>query len=227
MPRTVDIIDAARMTAPTSRETTSRVSEYFSDAGPFSYGSVRKLTPVLLEGSMPLVVALGGLEKIKFDLARKCNIDVARLVSACVRFRGCTFYRLQKILYPIDRDFALGLRPETVAVVNGVPNLIFLQPRKNPTPWAYSPSFMRRVLEEVYIEYFEEFKLWIVDTEAVDGSVRGLNLVDLQAVPPMADREFTRRIASLRQAWRLHLTKPKQKRDKVHQIDDRQDGFGF
>ncbi|NLR69838.1 hypothetical protein HGI47_02965 [Novosphingobium sp. ERN07] len=227
MSRTVDIIDAARMTASTSRETTSRVSQYFGDAGPFSYGGVRKLTPILLGGTLPYTVAVSGLEKIKFDLARKCNLEVAQLIAKCETFCGSTFYPLKKIVYAVDRDFSLSLRPETVAVVNGIPNLIFLQPRKNPTPWAYNSSFMRRVLEEVYADYFDEFKIWLIDTEAVIGNVRQLALVDLQSVPSMSEREFTRRIASLRQAWRLHLMGPKQKRQKPDRPDHRQTGFGF
>jgi hypothetical protein len=215
------------MTATTSRETSLRVSQYFGDAGPFSYGGVRKLTAVLLEGTMPYAVATAGLEKIKFDLARNCNLDVAKLVARCEQFRGKTFYPLKKILYPIDRDFALSLRPETVAVVGGVPHLIFLQPRKTPTPWAYNPPFMRRVLEEAYGDYFEEFRLWIVDTEATEGADRRLALVDLQTVPAMGDREFTRRIASLRQAWRLYLSGPKKRIERRDKPNDGQEDFGF
>lgn len=41
--KTVDALDAARMTAVTSIETANRVKEYFGDAGPFSYQKVRKL----------------------------------------------------------------------------------------------------------------------------------------------------------------------------------------
>lgn len=227
MPRTVDVLDAARMTAATSRETTLRVSQYFGDAGPFSYGRVRTLTSVLLAGAMPYAIAIAGLEKIKFDLARKCNLDVAKLVASCGTFRERTFYKLKKLLYPVDRDFALGVRPETVAVVGGIPNLIFLQPRKNATPWPYSAAFMRRVLEEVYGDYFEEFRLWLIDTEALVGEDRELKLVDLQTVEPMADREFTRRIASLRKAWRLHLTEPRPRKDRPRKRDDRQPGFEF
>jgi hypothetical protein len=227
VPRTVDVLDAARMTASTSRETTLRVSKYFGDAGPFSYGRVRALTPVLLAGSMPYVIAVAGLEKVKFDLARKCNLDVARLVASCRAFQGRTFYKLKKLFYPIDRDFALGLRPEAVAVVDGVPNLIFLQPRKNATPWPYSAPFMRRVLEEVYGDYFEDFRLWLIDTEALSGDERELKLVDLQTVDAMGDREFTRRIAALRKAWRLHLSEPRARKDRPGKQDDRQAGFDF
>ena len=167
------------------------------------------------------------MEKIKFDLARKCNLDVAKLVSACEAFRGRTFYRLERLLYSVDRDFALSLRPETVAVVDGIPHLIFLQPRKNATPWAYSAPFMRRVLEDVYSDYFEEFRIWLVDTEALEGEDRQLNLVDLQSISVMAEREFTRRIASLRKAWRLHLNNPRPPRDRPDRSDDRQTGFDF
>jgi hypothetical protein len=227
VPKTVDVLDAARMTASTSRETTMRVSEYFGDAGPFSYGRVRSLTSVLLSGAMPYAVAIGGLEKIKFDLARKCNLDVAALVAKCTAFRERTFYKLKRLTYSIDRDFALGVRPETVAVIDGIPNLIFLQPRKNATPWAYSASFMRRVLEEVYADYFEDFRLWLIDTEALEGEDRELRLVDLQAIEPMSEREFTRRIASLRKAWRLHLTEPQPRKERPKKPDDRQTDFGF
>ena len=215
------------MTASTSRETTLRVSQYFGDAGPFSYGRVRNLTSVLLAGTMPYTVATAGLNKIKFELARKCNLDVALLVATCSAFRGCTFYKLKKLIYSVDRDFALGLRPEAVAVVNGIPNLIFLQPRKNATPWAYSPAFMRRVLEEVYADYFEEFRIWLIDTEALEGEERGLKLVDLQNIDVMPEREFTRRIASLRKAWRLHLTGPRARKERPGKHDDRQPDFGF
>ncbi len=227
MPRTVDVLDAARMTAATSRETTLRVSQYFGDAGPFSYGRVRSLTSVLLAGVMPYSVAVAGLEKIKFDLARKCNLDVAKLVAACGRFRGRTFYKMKKLPYSVDRDFALGVRPETVAVVDGVPNLIFLQPRKNATPWPYSAPFMRRVIEEVYSDYFDEARFWLIDTEALQGEDRELKLVDLQSVAAMSDREFTRRIAALRTAWRLHLTEPQRRKDRRDKPDDRQPDFDF
>jgi len=176
---------------------------------------------------MPYAIAVAGLRKIKFDLARKCNLDVAELLGSCTKFRGRTFYPLKKLLYPVDRDFALGVRPETVAVVDGIPHLIFLQPRKNATPWAYSASFMRRVLEEVYSDYFEEFRLWLVDTEALGGEDRDLRVVDLQLVPAMSEREFTRRIASLRKAWRLFLTGPRSKKDRRDRPDDRQSDFEF
>ncbi|HEY0412986.1 MAG TPA: hypothetical protein VGD66_07585 [Allosphingosinicella sp.] len=221
------MLDAARMTAATTRETALRVSQYFGDAGPFSYGNVRRLTPVLLEGAMPYAVAIAGLQRIKFELARKCNLDVAELVAACTQFRGRTFYKLKRLLYAIDRDFALSIRPETVAVLDGIPHLIFLQPRKTATPWAYSPSFMRRVLEEVYSDYFQEFRLWLIDTEALGDEDRELRVVDLQAVAPMGEREFTRRIASLRKAWRLYLTGPRPKKDRPGRSDDRQKDFGF
>lgn len=227
MRRTVDVLDAARMTAATTRETTLRVSQYFGDAGPFSYGRVRSLTAVLLAGTIPYAVAIAGLQKIKFDLARRCNLEVASLVAACDKFRGRTFYRMKKIAYAVDRDFALGVRPETVVVVDGVPNLIFMQPRKNATPWPYSASFMRRVLEEVYSDYFDDFRLWLIDTEALQGEDRELKLVDLQSVAPMSEREFTRRIASLRKAWRLHLTEPRSRKERPSEPDDRQDGFDF
>lgn len=218
---------AARMTASTSRETTSRVSEYFGDAGPFSYARVRSLTPVLLAGTMPYDVAVAGLEKIKFELARKCNLDVARLIASCDFFRDRTFYKLKKLVYSVDRDFALGMRPETVAVIDGIPHLIFLQARKNATPWAYSAPFMRRVLEEVYDDYFEVFRIWLIDTEALEGEDRDLKLVDLQTIAAMPEREFTRRIASLRKAWRLHLTEPRPRKERPDKSDHRQADFGF
>lgn len=227
MPRSVDVLDAARMTATTSRETTLRVSSYFGDAGPFSYGKVRSLTSALLSGAMPYATVVAGLQKIRFDLARKCNLDVAKLVSNCTAFEGRSFYPLKKLLYPIDRDFLISVKPETVAVVDGIPNLIFLQPRKNATPWPYSAPFMRRLLEEVYSDYFDAFKLWLIDTEALQGEDRDLKVVDLQSIAPMSDREFTRRIASLRNAWRLHLTKPKIRKDRPESSDDRQQDFGF
>jgi hypothetical protein len=227
MARIVNILDAARMTAPTTRETTLRVSQYFGDTGPFSYGRVRKLTSVLLSGAIPFEVAVAGIEKIKFDLARKCNLDVAKLVASCKKFHGCTFYSLDNLSYSVDRDFALGIRPEAVAVVNGIPNLIFLQPRKNATPWAYSVQFLRRVLDEIYRDYFDEFRIWLVDTEALDGHDRQLRLVDIQVAAPMSEREFTRRIASLRTAWRLHLSGPRPARDKSIRPDDREPDFDF
>ena len=227
MPRTVDVLDAARMTAVTTRETTLRVSQYFGDAGPFSYGRVRSLTAVLLAGAMPYAVAVAGLQKIKFDLARRCNLEVAFLIAACGAFRGRTFYKMKKLSYSVDRDFALGVRPETIAVVDGIPNLVFVQPRKNATPWPYSAAFMRRVLEEVYSDYFDDFRLWLIDTEALEGEDRELKLVDLQSVTPMSEREFTRRIASLRKAWRLHLTEPRSRGERPSTPDDRQDDFDF
>ncbi|MEZ5734258.1 MAG: hypothetical protein R3E09_00410 [Novosphingobium sp.] len=225
MPRVVNFMDAARMTAQTSRETTLRVSQYFGDAGPFSYSRVRALTAALLAGDLPYRILVSGIEKIRFDLAKKCNLDVAKLLFACSRFRGRTFYRLKRVLYSIDRDFALGIRPEAVAVIDGVPNLIFLQPRKNPVPWAFNAPFMRRLLEDVYQDYFDEFRLWLADTEANNEGERKLELVDLQSVAPMSEREFIRRIASLRGAWRLHLTTPKPRKDRRDRKDDRQGDF--
>jgi hypothetical protein len=227
VPRKVDVLDAARMTASTTRETTLRVSQYFGDVGPFSYGKVRRLTSVLLAGVMPYATATAGLTKIKFELARKCNLDVAELVASCAQFRGQTFYKLNRLIYSVDRDFAISVRPETVAVVDGVPHLIFLQPRKNATPWPYSVSFVRRLLEELYADYFEHFRIWLIDTEALEGDDRELRLVDLQSVPMMSDREFTRRIASLRNAWRLHLKEPRRRKDQPGKSDDRQADFGF
>ena len=227
MARTVDLLDAARMTAPTSRETAHRVSRYFGDAGPFSYSKVRRLTPVLLEGTMPYAVAIAGLEKIEFALARRCNLDVAQLIASCDAFRGRTFYRLKKVLYSIDRDFALSIRPETVAVIDGVPNLIFLQPRKTATPWPYSIAFVRKVLSEVYADYFEEARFWLIDTEALEGEDRELRLVDLQQIPAMSEADFRRRIASLRAAWRLHLKEPSRNKDRPGKRDNRQVRFDF
>jgi hypothetical protein len=217
------------MTAGTSSETTRRVSTYFDAGGPFSYGKVRKIMPVLLAGTMPYAVAVAGLEKIKFKLARTCNTDVAKLIWECEAFRGKHFYPLEEVLYAVDREFAISLRPETVFVVDGVPNLVFLQPRKHPTLWAYNSSFMRRILEEAYIpDYYETARFWLLDTEANDDGDREMNLVDLQTVPKMSDREFIRRMASLRAAWRLYLRSPRPKRDRPDGKDDgRQTDFGF
>ena len=224
----VDALDASRMTAVTSGETARRVAEYFGDAGPFSYQKVRRVMPVLLEGALPYDVAVAGLRKIKFELARKCNLDVAALVDSCHAFRGRSFYPLKRVLYSIDRQFAVSLRPETVASVDKVPNLIFLQPRKNATPWAYSASFLRRLLEETYIpDYFENARFWLVDTEAPEDGDRELNLVDLQSVEAMSEREFMRRIASLRAAWRLHLLHQERKRPRPGKSDDGQTDFDF
>ena len=153
MPRVVNFMDAARMTANTTRETAFRVSSYFGEAGPFSYGKVRALTGRLLSGDLPFHVLTAGIEKVAFELSRKCNLDVARLLYSCKAFRGRPSYQIKRISYSIDRDFALGIRPETVVVVDGVPNLIFLQPRKNPVPWAFNAPFMRRLLEEVFGDY--------------------------------------------------------------------------
>lgn len=227
--KNVDALDAARMTATSSSETASRVSQYFGDAGPFSYQKVRRLTPVLLSGEVPYRVATAGIEKIVFDLARTCNLDVAKLVASCNYFRGKTFYELGKKLYfPIDRNFSISLKPETVAVIDGVPNLIFLQPRKTPTPWSYNVNFLRTVLEQVYSDYYDEARYWIVDTEADENGARFLNLIDLSTVSPMPEREFIRRVAALRTAWRLHLSSPTAKRRKDKPKDDTQgyfDGF--
>ena len=229
MPRRVNILDASRMTATTSAETTRRVSTYFADGGPFSYQKVRKIMPILLAGAMPYAVAVAGLTKIKFDLARTCNTDVAELIWECTEFRGRHFYPLEEVLYAVDREFAISLRPETVAVVNGIPNLIFLQPRKHPTLWAYNASFMRRVLEDAYIpDYYDEARFWLLDTEANEDGDREMNLIDLQTVPRMSDREFIRRMASLRAAWRLHLRNPRPKVDRPQRKeDDGQSDFGF
>lgn len=225
MPRIVNFMDAARMTAQTSRETALRVRQYFGDAGPFSYSKVRVLTAPLLAGEIPFGAIVAGIERVTFDLARKCNLDVAKLLDECVEFRGKYFYRLKRSVYPIDRDFALGIRPETVAVVDGIPNLLFLQPRKNPVPWAFNPAFMRRLLEEVYEDYFEEARFWLMDAEAGEDGTRQLKLVDLQMVAAMSDREFRRRIASLRSAWRLHLKAPAPRGTGKDRPGDRQKGL--
>lgn len=226
--KVVDALDASRMTAVTSGETALRVSQYFGDAGPFSYQKVRRLTPVLLEGDMPYDVAVAGIHKITFALARKCNLDVAEIVAECEQFRHRNFYPLKRVVYPIDQKFGVSLRPETVCSVDKVPNLIFLQPRKNATPWAYNASFLRRLLEETYVpDYFERARFWLVDTEADAKGDRCLNLVDLQAVAAMSEREFVRRIAALRNAWRLHLLNPAKKTPRPSKPDDRQDGFDF
>jgi len=213
--RRVDLLDASRMTANTSGETARRVSEFFGDGGPFSYRMVRKITPVLLAGELPFSVATLGIDRVKFDLARECNLDVATLVAECTNFRGRTFYALEEVLYAIDTEFVISLKPETVAVIDGVPNLIFLQPRKHPTLWAYNASFIRRVLEERYIpDYYEKAKFWLIDTEAFGSEERKLNLVDLQSVASMTYREFRRRIAALRAAWKLYLAAPARRSGK-------------
>jgi hypothetical protein len=173
-------------------------------------------------------VATAGLEKIKFDLARRCNLDVAKLIAECKKFEGRSFYKkFKKLLFAIDREFALGIKPEAVAVVDGVPNFVFLQPRKNATPWAYSVSFLRRVIEEALGDYVDDYRIWLLDTEALEGSEREMKLVDLQLVPAMSEGEFRRRIAALRQAWRLHLKDPSPKEKRPDSLDDRQTGFGF
>lgn len=61
--KTVDALDAARMTASTSLETANRVKTYFGDAGPFSYQKVRKLIPELLRAELPYEVTVAGLKK--------------------------------------------------------------------------------------------------------------------------------------------------------------------
>lgn len=216
------------MTAVTSGETTRRVSTYFGEGGPFSYQKVRKLVPALLAGYLPYSVITAGFAKIKLKVARDSNTQVAELAWECTSFRGRHFYPLDEVLYAVDREFAISLRPETVAVVDGIPNLIFLQPRKHPTLWAYNASFIRKVLEEAYIpDYYESARFWLVDTEADEQGDRHLNLVDLQTVQLMNDREFLRRMASLRAAWRLYLRSPKAKKDRPLNPDDRQSGFDF
>lgn len=221
MRKRVNILDASRMTATTSGETARRVSTYFGDGGPFSYQKVRKLTPILLAGGLPYQVVTAGLERIKLDVARTSNTQVAKLVHECEAFRGRHFYPLEEVLYAVDREFAISLRPETVAVVDGVPNLIFLQPRKHPTLWAYNAAFIRRVLEDAYIpDYYEQARFWLLDTEANKDGDRELNLVDLQTVATMSDREFVRRMASLRAAWRLYLSSPRQKQERPKRPDD-------
>lgn len=214
------------MSAALASETAKRVSQYFGDGGPFGYGCTRKIVSVLLAGNVPYDVATLGLSRIKFKLARDCNLQVARLVADCYQFRDCSFYPLSEVIYPIDRDFVISLKPDTVAVVDGVPNLIFLQPRKHPTLWAYNAAFMRRILEDRYVpDYYENVRFWLLDTEALTGGERQLNLVDLQTVAPMSDREFIRRIASLRAAWRIYLTSPRKPRPKRPNVNDDQAGF--
>lgn len=224
----VNVMDAARMTAARTGETASRVRSYFGEAGPFSYSKVKAIIAPLLSGEIPYEVATAGIKSTKFDIARKCNLDVAALVASRREFRGKTFYKLPRLTYTVDKDFTLGIRPETVAVVNGVPNLVFLQARKNPVPWALDISFMKRVLAEVYEDYFEEARFWLIDTEADDSGERKCKLVDLVKVDAMDEREFRRRIASLRQAWRLHLSSPtKRQPPKPKAPDDRQGDFGL
>ena len=224
----VDALDASRMTAPTSGETANRVKQFFGDAGPFSYQKVRRLTAPLLEGALPYDVMVAGLRAIKFELAKKCNLEVAELVAQCDSFRGRSFYRLKRVLYPIDRKFAVSLRPETACSVDGRSNLIFLQPRKTPTPWAFHPGFLRRILEETYVpDYFEDPRFWLVDTEADEDGDRQLVLVDLQCVAPMSDREFIRRIVTLRTAWRLHLKDRSPRPNRPSRPDDRQSEIDF
>lgn len=101
-----------------------------------------------------------------------------------------------------------------------------MQPRKNATPWAYNASFLRKLLEEAYIpDYFEQARFWLVDTEA-DDEGRKLQLIDLQTVAPMSDRDFRRRIAALRTAWRTYLTGDRPKRKDRPKPED-QPGFEF
>lgn len=82
---------------------------------------------------------------------------------------------------------------------------------------------MRTILEEVYQDYFEEVRFWLVDTEANEDGERTLKLVDLQAVAAMSERNFIRRVASLRTAWRLHLKSPARRKERRDHLDDRQD----
>lgn len=220
-------MDAARMTATTSLETVNRVGQYFGEAGPFSYGKVRALTSHLLAAELPFAVITAGIAKVKFELARKCNMDVAKLLAERTEFRGRHFYALKRVSYAVDKDFIIGVKPETVAVVDGVPNLIFLQPRKTPTPWPLNLRFKKRILEEVYADYFEEARFWLVDTESPDGKDRDCKLVSLDDVEPMSDQEFTRRISALRQAWRIHLGGHAPKRRRPSKDDDQQPDLGL
>lgn len=221
-------MDAARMTASRTGETASRVRSYFGEAGPFSYSKVKAVIAPLLSGEIPYTVATAGIAATKFAIARKCNLDVAALIASRKEFRGKTFYKLKRINYTVDKDFAIGIRPETVAVVDGVPNLIFLQARKNPVPWALDISFMKRVLREIYEDYFDEARFWLIDTEADESGKRHCALIDLDKVDAMDEREFRRRIASLRQAWRLHLSAPSARQPpKPKAPDDRQGDLGL
>jgi hypothetical protein len=75
--KTVDALDAARMTAASSLDTANRVKEYFGDAGPFSYQKVRKIVPELLRAVLSYEVIVAGLRKITFSLARNLYLEVA------------------------------------------------------------------------------------------------------------------------------------------------------
>jgi hypothetical protein len=130
-------------------------------------------------------------------------------------------------MFSVDQKFAISLKPETVAVVDDIPNLIFVQCRKNPTPWAYNPSFLRTLIEDAYADYFAVARYWLIDTEADDGGERGCKLIDLQSVARMEERQFIRRIASLRNAWRLYLSSGISKRPRSEKRDDDQPGLDF
>lgn len=228
MVRRVNLLDASRMTAQTSGETTRRVSVYFGDGGPFSYQKVRKLTSALLAGDLSYGTIVAGLHKIKLKIARDSNLQVAEKLWECTSFRRRHSYPLEEVLYSVDREFAISLRPEVVVVVDGVPHLIFLQARKHPTLWPYNASFMRRIVEEAYVpDYYDTARFWLIDTQANEHGDRVMKLVDLQSVNAMNEREFIRRMAALRTAWRLHLRSPRPKKEQPSKRDDRQEDFGF
>ena len=136
-------------------------------------------------------------------------------------------YPIDEVIFPVDKEFQLSLKPEAVAVIDGVPCLIFLQPSKNPVPWAINERFVKAVLVRRYIpDYFDTANFILLDLQAVNGK-RQCRVVDLANVPDMSDHEFARRILGLREAWRLHLRSPQPPKLKKKKYDDRQTDFGF
>jgi hypothetical protein len=186
--------DISRIIAPTDRETTAALIEYYdSEAGVFNYSLSQKIARYVFAHETTLDMAYQACAKERTETGRTQNREVLELVWQAGSARKLTPYDVKPKVFSIRKDLQIKVSPAFYFVENRKANVFWLQPRRRYALNDVQLGLLASILKLTYlVDDFESVGLELLDLSVPEGEKsRGSRTFQLDTLPmiPLSEVE--------------------------------------
>jgi hypothetical protein len=189
--------EVARMSRSTVEATSQEVEKFLLGGCSWSYNTARNLVLPIYSG-LSRAAAVAACDRIKHQVARSQNTEVALLVFEKISGRTLSCYPITPRLLPFRRDLACRVNPIGLIVENRRLSFAWLQPRK---AFALDDLGLAMYAAMIKNRYMKDDDFAGADVEFLDFScdrdskARNPRLLTFAHLPQMSEEQLTDRLS--------------------------------
>lgn len=200
----IPIHDCVRINAPDRLRAAENILDYARTRGAFNYQGCRGSVKEAFPRKLPLEVAVQGCFHKGSPIGFEHNAEAFRTVWPWIERHNARTHLLSEKFYPISADLCVPVKLDFFFVHQGVPNVVWLQPRKRFIPSSSGLQIVGHVISSVAADEFRDFEISLVSAGASpETSSRRLEVLTRSDFVPISTQELKDFFGFFADAFRL------------------------